>query len=45
MKDKIKTQKLIIDERMRQVEKEKLKTLGYQLLEIKQSKKVYPEIS
>ena len=45
MKDKIKTQKLIIDERMRQVEKEKLKTLGYQILEIEQSKKVYPEIS
>lgn len=45
MKNKIKTQKLIIDERMRQIEKEKLKALGYELLEIKQNKKVYPEIS
>lgn len=45
MKNKINTQKLIIDERMRQIEKERLKSLGYQLLEIKQSKKVYPEIS
>ena len=45
MKNKIRTQKLIIDERMRQVEKEKLRALGYELLEIKQSKKVYPEIS
>ena len=45
MKNKIKTQKLIIDERMRQIEKEKLKSFGYVLLEIKQNKKVYPEIS
>lgn len=45
MKNKIRTQKLIIDERMRQIEKEKLKVLGYELLEIKQNKKVYPEIS
>lgn len=37
--------KLIIDERMRTIEKEKLKELGYDLIEIKQSKKVYPEIS
>ena len=36
---------LIIDERMRQVEKHKLKELGYKLIEIKQSKNVYPEIS
>ena len=36
---------LIIDERMRQVEKDKLKELGYKLIEIKQSKNVYPEIS
>ena len=37
--------KLIIDERMRQIEKEKLKELGYNLIEIKQSEKVYAEIS
>ena len=36
---------LIIDERMRKVEKETLKGLGYELIEIKQSKNVYPEIS
>ena len=36
---------LIIDERMRQIEKEKLKELGYKLIEIKQSKDVYEEIS
>ena len=36
---------LIIDERMRQIEKEKLKELGYELIEIKQSEKVYQEIS
>ena len=37
--------KLIIDERMRQIEKEKLIELGYELIEIKQSEKVYQEIS
>lgn len=42
---KMEDKKLIIDERMRQIEKEKLKSLGYQLLEIKQNKKVYSEIS
>lgn len=36
---------LIIDERMRKIEKDKLKELGYKLIEIKQSKKVYEEIS
>lgn len=36
---------LIIDERMRQVEKDKLKELGYELIEMKNSKNVYPEIS
>ena len=36
---------LIIDERMRQIEKEKLKELGYKLIEIKQSNHVYEEIS
>ena len=33
---------LIIDERMREIEKQKLKQLGYELIEIKQSKNVYP---
>lgn len=37
--------KLIIDERMRKIEKEKLKELGYELIEIKQSNQVYEEIS
>lgn len=36
---------LIIDERMRNIEKEELKKLGYELLEIKQSEEVYQEIS
>lgn len=36
---------LIIDKRMRKIEKEKLKELGYNLIEIKQSEKVYQEIS
>lgn len=36
---------LIIDERMRKIEKAKLKELGYELIEIKQSDKVYSEIS
>ena len=36
---------LIIDERMRNIEKEKIKSLGYELIEIKNSNKVYPEIS
>lgn len=42
---KMEDKKLIIDERMRKFEKEKLKLLGYQLIEIKQNKKVYSEIS
>jgi hypothetical protein len=37
--------RLIIDERMRQVEKDALNELGYELIEIKQSKNVYSEIS
>ena len=37
--------KIIIDERMRQIEKIKLKELGYEIIEIKKSNKVYPEIS
>ena len=36
---------LIIDERMRDIEKQTLKRLGYELIEIKKSKKVYSEIS
>lgn len=36
---------LLIDERMRQIEKEKLKELEYELIEIKQSSNVYSEIS
>ena len=42
---KNKASKLIIDERMRTIEKQKLKELGYDLIEIKQSDKVYEEIS
>ena len=37
--------KIIIDERMRQIEKEKIKELGYEIIEIKKSNKVYEEIS
>ena len=36
---------LIIDERMRDIEKQTLQRLGYELIEIKKSTKVYPEIS
>ena len=36
---------IIIDERMREIEKEKLRSLGYELVEIKKSNHVYPEIS
>lgn len=36
---------LLIDERMRDVEKQTLKNLGYELIEIKKSTNVYPEIS
>lgn len=36
---------LVIDERMRSIEKETLKCLGYELIEIKKSTNVYPEIS
>ena len=36
---------LLIDERMRSIEKETLKSLGYELIEVKKSEKVYPEIS
>lgn len=37
--------KLIIDNRMRSIERTKLKELGYKLLEIKENKNLYPEIS
>lgn len=36
---------IIIDERMREIEKEKLRSLGYELVEIKKSNRLYPEIS
>jgi len=36
---------LIIDERMRKIEKETLEQIGYKIIEIKQSEKVYTEIS
>ena len=37
--------KIIIDERMRKIEKHKLKELGYDLIEIRKSPNVYEEIS
>ena len=45
MKNKENIKKLIIDERMRQIEEAKLTELGYELIALKESKKVYPEIS
>ena len=36
---------VIIDSRMRQVEKDFFKSLGYNIVEIKKSEKVYPEIA
>ena len=36
---------LIIDERMRRIEKEKLKSLGYELIEINKNENLYSEIS
>ena len=36
---------ILIDTRMRQIEKEKIKELGYNLIEIKKNPKVYEEIS
>ena len=44
MNNKNKTQ-LIIDERMRQIEKNRLKLLGYELIEIKKNENIYTEIS
>ena len=37
--------KIIIDNRMRSIERTKLKELGYKLLEVKKNKNLYPEIS
>ena len=37
--------KILIDTRMRQIEKDKIKELGYNLIEIKKNPKVYEEIS
>ena len=45
MKNKITIPHLVIDERMRKIEKEKLKQLGYKIIEIKASDDVYEEIS
>lgn len=36
---------LIIDKRMREIEKNFLKNLGYELIELEKSENVYPEIS
>ena len=36
---------ILIDTRMRQIEKDKIKELGYNLIEIKKNPKVYEEIS
>ncbi len=45
MENKINNPQLIIDKRMRQIEKDKLKELGYSIVEIKSTGKVYEEIS
>lgn len=45
MKNRINNTQIIIDERMRKIEKEKLEELGYNLIELKSSLKVYEEIS
>ena len=45
MKDMKKVSQLIVDERMRKIEKEKLEELGYKLIEIKSNPNVYEEIS
>lgn len=45
MQNKINVPQIIIDERMRKIEKEKLKELGYMLIEIKRSSNIYEEIS
>ena len=43
-KEKKTLKTIIIDERMRPFEKEKLKNMGYNLVEIKKSLNVYEEI-
>lgn len=45
MKEKLTNSHLIIDERMRKIEKEKLQELGYNLIEITENKNVYEEIA
>lgn len=45
MENEFNASQLIIDERMRKAEKEKLKELGYNLIEIKTSNNVYEEIA
>ena len=45
MKEKFNDSCLIIDERIRKIEKEKLKDLGYTLIEIQANENVYEEIS
>ena len=45
MREKITEAQIIIDERMRKIEKEKLQELGYNLIEIKSNNNVYEEIS
>lgn len=45
MKNEVNNIQLIIDRRMRKIEKEKLKELGYNLIEIRKSSNVYEEIS
>lgn len=45
MKCKNYVPQLIVDERMRKIEKENLKKIKYNLIEIKQSNMVYEEIS
>ena len=45
MQKQINISQLIIDERMRKIEKDKLKELGYDLIEIKRNSNVYEEIS
>lgn len=45
MKEKVNISQAIIDKRMRKIEKEKLKELGYNLIEIQASENVYEEIA
>lgn len=45
MKERSNISYLVIDERMRKIEKQKLQELGYNLIEITENKNVYEEIS